>query len=210
MIITYYVSLMSPYAYLGAERFLQIAGNYNAIIKYKPTNMKIVFPKTGGLPLAKRSSARKNYRLTELRRWSNYSKIPLNLNPKHYPTSEWPAAGIIMHLQSKGLEPGRLLNKFLRAVWVEDRNIGDFNTILEIVNEAGLDGDGLLKSGQNINLKKEWGKNSLDAIKNGVFGVPSYLFDNELFWGQDRLNFLEYALSKASTITNEKLKNEPL
>ena len=133
--IDYYVSIISPWTYLGDDRLNTIASEENAKINIKPINFAIVFPKTGGLPLAKRAAARKAYRMQELQRWQKHLEIPLNFEPAFFPASEWPAAGMIITAKKIGLNAGKLLNGFLTAVWAEDQNIADPKTLLSIADK---------------------------------------------------------------------------
>ena len=193
--IDYYVSMISPWTYLGDDRLNTIASEENAIINLKPINFAIVFPKTGGLPLAKRATARQAYRMQELKRWKKHLEIPMNFEPAFFPASEWPAAGMIIMAKKTGLNAGKLLNRFLTAVWAEDRNIADPKTLLSIADDLDLDGLTLLNEAENNpEIKIAWETNSNDALAAGVFGAPTYVIDGQLFWGQDRLDFVQRAL----------------
>ena len=86
-LIDYYMTPISPYVYLGHERFVAIARRHGATIAVKPINLGLVFPVSGGVPLSKRAPQRQAYRLVELTRWSRYLQVPLNLHPAHFPVS---------------------------------------------------------------------------------------------------------------------------
>ena len=138
MNIEYFFSLLSPFAYLGNQRLLDIAQKNKVHINYKPINMSSIFPKTGGLPLAKRSEERKKYRLSELKRWSEYLNIPLNLEPKFYPTSEWPATRLVLLADLKKINVADLVKRFLTTVWLEEQDISEPTTIKKIIADSGL------------------------------------------------------------------------
>ena len=80
--VDYYLTLASPYAYMGHTRFVDISKKMKASVAIKPVNMGDIFSKTGGLPLGKRSPARQAYRFQELERWRQHLDIPLILKPK--------------------------------------------------------------------------------------------------------------------------------
>ena len=84
MSLDYYFSLSSPWTYLGNERFQALANKKTLKINYKPVDVSIIFPQTGGLPLAQRAPERQSYRLQELKRWSEYLELPINLSPKFF------------------------------------------------------------------------------------------------------------------------------
>jgi len=192
--ISYYFSLNSPWTYLGDARLAAIAERHGATIAHKPTNLGKVFPETGGLPLPKRAPARQAYRLQELARWRDYLGLPLNLHPAFFPADERTAAGMVLAAIDAGLDCGPLVNGILSAVWAEERNIADEATLLAIATERGYDGVVLMEAGRSEAIDAAWDRNAADALAGGVFGAPTYVLGEQLFWGQDRLEFLDRAL----------------
>ena len=191
--IDYYLSLVSPWCYLGHERLVELAIQHNATIRIWPVDFSIIFPSTGGIPLAKRSDQRKAYRMQELHRWRDHSHVDLNLEPKHFPISDKLAATMIVNLRKQDPKKAiHLAGACLRACWLEERDVSDTDTLLAIAAENNLDGSPLLEG--NIGAIEEIAQDSAKAAELGVFGAPSYLFGEQLFWGQDRLEFLERAL----------------
>jgi len=196
--IDYYFSLISPFAYLGDALLGEIAGRFGAHVRRKPVELGTkIFPETGGLPVAKRAPARQAYRLVELERWRAYRGLPLNLHPKFFPAAEWPAAGMVIAAEEQGLDSAALVNGILTAIWAEDRDIADPATLSAVADERGLDGAQLLRAGGDTAVKEAYAANTEEALLAGVFGSPSYVLNGELFWGQDRLDFLERALAGA-------------
>jgi len=191
--IDYYLSLVSPWCYLGHERLVKLANKHDATIRIWPVDFSIIFPSTGGIPLAKRSHQRKAYRIQELHRWRDHSHVDLNLEPKHFPISDKLAATMIVNLRKQDPKKAiHLAGACLRACWLEERDVSDTDTLLAIAAENNLDGSPLLEG--NIGAIEEIAQDSAKAAELGVFGAPSYLFGEQLFWGQDRLEFLERAL----------------
>ncbi|MCP5373874.1 MAG: 2-hydroxychromene-2-carboxylate isomerase [Hyphomicrobiales bacterium] len=197
-IIDYYYSQISPWTYLGHDRLRALAAKYGAQVNYKPVNHGEVFPRTGGLPLPKRSPERQAYRLVELARWRDHLGIPLNLKPRHFPVPEWPAAGMVIAAGGRGLDAGALSGAFFRAVWAEERDISDRDTLVAIAEECGHDGAALLEEGESAATRALYDAQTEEAIARGVFGAPTYFYRDEQFWGQDRLEFLERALARDS------------
>jgi len=193
--VDYYFSLVSPWTYLGDAKFRDIAARQGARIVYKPMKLGKVFPSTGGLPLAKRAPQRQDYRLVELARWSKLLGQPLNLHPKFFPCDESRAAGFVLAAIKNGDDPGLLVNAILSAVWVGEGNIADEQTLIDLANKTGLDGGKLLALADDPDIPAEWDRLSDEAIERGVFGSPFYMVDDEPFWGQDRLDMVEKALS---------------
>ncbi|MFQ5620060.1 MAG: 2-hydroxychromene-2-carboxylate isomerase [Rhodospirillales bacterium] len=193
--IQYYYSLNSPWTYLGGVRLEETARRHGAAIDYKPVSLQEVFPVSGGLPLGKRAPQRQAYRLVELARWRDFVGMPLNLKPQYFPAAEWPAAGMVIAAKQGDQDCGRLTNAILKAVWAEERNIADTGTLRTIAGEIGMDGDALLEAAASGPVAAEYAAYTAEAIERGVFGAPTYVFDDQMFWGQDRLDFLDRALA---------------
>ncbi len=193
--IDYYVSLISPWTYLGHERLLAMAKTNEATVKIWPVDFMAIFSSTGGIPLPKRSDQRKAYRMQELKRWREHLQIDLNLEPKFFPVSDKLAATMVINLREHDAQAAlRLAGACLRACWLEERDISDADTLLKIAVENGLDGPALL--GQGDAALATIAADSTRAVELGVFGAPSYRFNGQLFWGQDRLEFLLRELEK--------------
>lgn len=183
--IDYFMSPSSPWTYLGHARLVGIAQKHGAAVRVKPIELVgTIFPQTGGLPVPKRSPQRQAYRLLELKRWREYLDVALVLQPSHFPLDPGPAAQLICAVP----EPKRmaLAGELLAALWKEDRDIGDAAVLREIGDRYGVAaGD-----------PAQYEAFTAEALARGIFGAPSYLYRDELFWGQDRLDFLDRALGR--------------
>ena len=193
--VDYYFSPISPWTYLGHARFAELAKRHGAAVRVKPTDFSKVFPVSGGLPLAKRAPQRQAYRLMELTRFRDHLKIPLNLEPRFFPAPADLAAQYIVAAGGGGSDAAmRLAGAVLRACWAEERNIADADTLAAICTEQGLDAAALAAAAQSDVVKAEYQSYTQEAVARNVFGAPSYVIDGEIFWGQDRLEFVERAL----------------
>lgn len=193
--IDYYFSLNSPWAYLGSRLLEEIAARHGAEVRVKPVNLGEVFPRTGGLPLPKRAPERQAYRLVELQRWRAFRDLPLTQHPAFFPSDETLAAGCVVALGAAGGDALRLAHAVLRGVWVEERNMADEATLAEILRETGAEPEALMAEAREAGTRETYEAYTREAIARGVFGSPSYIYGGELFWGQDRLEFLERALA---------------
>jgi len=194
----YFFSPQSPWAYLGHERFVALANRHGVQVELKPFDLGKVFNVSGGLPLAKRPPQRQAYRLVELKRWSEFLQIPLNLHPKFFPVPTDAAARMIIATRlAHGTDAALgVAGAIMRALWAEDRNIGDPDTLAAIALDAGHDGKALLKSSETASVQGEYDRFTDEAIAANVFGSPWYVVDGEGFWGQDRLDFVERAFTR--------------
>jgi carboxymethylenebutenolidase len=182
--IDYYMHPSSPWTYLGHARFGEIARRHGARVNVKPVDFGVIFPQSGGLPLPKRAPQRQAYRLMELRRWKAHLGIPLVIQPKHFPVDASAAAHLICAAPDE--KRMALAGDLLAALWRDDRNLADPQVIAEIGGRHGVPaGD-----------KAAFERNTQEALTRGVFGAPSYCFGEEIFWGQDRLDFLDRALAE--------------
>jgi 2-hydroxychromene-2-carboxylate isomerase len=193
--IDYYFSMGSPWAYLGHATFIEMAKRHGVAINYKPVPLGRVFSQTGGLPLAKRHPARQRYRLLELQRWRARRGHPLNLQPKHSPFDASLADRLIIGIVAAGKDPDPFMRRAFAGVWAEERNLADPLVVAELAEAAGLDSTSLIEMAGSDMTEAIYALNDENAVAGGVFGSPGYVLDGELFWGQDRLDFLEEALA---------------
>jgi carboxymethylenebutenolidase len=192
--VTVYYALGSPWTYLGWQRFRDLAAQAGAQAHYRPVRMADVFKVSGGLPLGQRAPQRQAYRMMELRRWREELGIPLNLEPKFFPVDDSLAACMVVALGQRGGDMGALSGACLEAVWAEERDIADPATLVAIAGEQGLDGAELLAAARTPAAKAGYQANTDAAIAAGVFGAPTFVIGDQLFWGQDRLDFVARAL----------------
>ncbi len=196
--IDYYMTLNSPWTYLGSALFAEIAARHKATVRIKPTKYSEVFPKTGGLPLPKRSPERRAYRLMELKRWRDFRGVPINLEPKHFPSDEALGSRLVIAAALQGKDACKLAQELGRSIWELESNLGDEAVVAAAAKRAGLDAAAIRKAGpSDEELDRIHNQNTAEALERGVFGAPSYVLPSgEFFWGQDRLEFLDRALAK--------------
>jgi 2-hydroxychromene-2-carboxylate isomerase len=193
--VIYYLALTSPWAYFGGPRLIDMARRLAVDIDVKPVDFAKVMAASGGIPLAKRAAQRQVYRLVELDRWRRRLGMKLNLEPAHFPVPDGLAGAVVIAAAKAGADPLRISQAILTAIWAEDRNIADAGTLAAILGECGLDPHPIMAIAYDPDTRFAREANTAEAIGQGVFGVPTYVHGSELFWGQDRLDFLERALS---------------
>ena len=195
--IDYYFVTISPWTYLAGTKLEEIAAKHGATITYKPCDMNRVFASTGGLPLAERAQARKDYRMQELKRWRAARNMPLTLQPAYFPTNPAPAAYAIIAAQNAGGgDLGQLTHSILRACWAEEKDIADDAVVKACLEQAGFD-PALTESGLLVGAET-YAANLEEAVARGVFGAPFYITgDDQRFFGQDRIDDLESHLQEA-------------
>jgi len=196
--IDYYISLNSPWTFMGSERLAKIAADAGAEVDCVPVNLGNVFAETGGLPLPKRSPERQAYRMMELKRWREYNGIPLVLEPKHFPHDEIEGVRLVLAAKKTGGDAHAMSTELLRALWELDKDPADQGVQDEAAKRAGLDAAALRSAVSTDEARATWDAATKDAISKGVFAAPTYVIDGEIFWGQDRLDFVERKLARRS------------
>lgn len=194
--IDYYFTPQSPWTYFGHARFADMARKAGATVRVLPADYGKIFPISGGLPLGQRAPQRQAYRLMELKRFSESLQLPLHIKPAFFPVAGDDAARLIVAVdQQDGAEVAmRLSGAVFKAVWAEERNIADTAVLTQLLKEQGLSAERLAQS-RSPEVQQRYEANTQQAIETGVFGAPSYLIDGEIFWGQDRLEFVAKKLA---------------
>lgn len=193
-ILQVFYGISSPWAYFGAQRAKAIAEEAGAKLVLRPIR---IIEANGGIPLRSRPDSRQNYHAVELDRWRKFLNIPLNLTPKFYPcrTVE-PAAQAVISVQKAGLDAFAFSFAIQRGLWAEDRDIADLDTLREMaLTTIGSEGAALVRDPQPDTIIAQWHDNLAEAERRGIFGTPTYVVGDELFWGQDRLDFVALALA---------------
>ncbi|WP_137895629.1 2-hydroxychromene-2-carboxylate isomerase [Ramlibacter sp. 2FC] len=193
--VDYYFAPQSPWTYLGHERFAALLRATGAGVRVRPVDLGQVFPVSGGLPLPKRAPQRQAYRLLELKRFSEHLHAPLNPQPRYFPVSGDDAARLIIAVDERDGSAAamKITGAILAAVWAQERHIADDKVLAELLAEQGLD-PARLEQSHSQAVQERYERDTQEAITAGVFGAPSYVIDGEIFWGQDRLDFVERKL----------------
>lgn len=190
-VVDYYFSPNSPWTYFGHARLGEMTKRLGAAVNAKPVDYGVIFPVSGGLPVGKRAPQRQAYRFVELARWQAHLAVPLNLKPRFFPVDGTAAAQLICGAREEGRMA--LAGDLLAAVWAREENIADIGTLGTIAARHGIDkAAAVIETGKSV-----YEANTKEALELQVFGAPTYVLDGELFWGQDRLDFLERALVRA-------------
>ena len=208
--VDYYFAPQSPWAYLGHQRLADIAQRTGATLRVMPIDLGgKVFPISGGLPLGQRAPQRQAYRLVELQRFSQHLNVPLNLKPKYFPVGGDDSARLIIaaDLAQGPLAAMKIAGAILAACWAQERNMADTQVLAELLVEQltqvlaellveqGLPAQ-WMEASRSQAVQERYESYTQAAIDAGVFGAPSYGVGGEIFWGQDRLDFVERALAR--------------
>ena len=176
-----------------------MAAAHGATVRLLPVDLGRVFAVSGGLPLGKRPQQRQDYRLVELRRFGDWLGLPINVKPRYFPVAGDDAAKLIIAVdQQQGTDAAmQFSGRVFKAVWEQERDIASSAVLAELLAEAGLPA-ALLETSRGMDVQGRYDHNTQAAIELSLFGAPTYLIDGEMFWGQDRLDFVERKLKEGA------------
>ncbi len=188
--IDYYTFPLSPFTYLAQNDLETIAAKHNATINYKPFNLMHIFAETNTPAVPDRHPNVISYRMQELQRISKRRNASINFKPAHWPTNPMPANyAMIAAQEAGGGDMGGLVFALLRACWAEEKDIAQDEVVNECLTANGFAAD--LMNANTEHLAAVYEKNTAEALSSGVFGAPTYIVGEEVFWGQDRLDYLD-------------------
>ncbi|MGM0555250.1 MAG: 2-hydroxychromene-2-carboxylate isomerase [Myxococcota bacterium] len=191
--VEFFFDISSPYSYLAATQVDDLVERTGADVAWKPFLLGGVFKMTGNqMPAAVRAKA--SYMLEDLHRWAEYYDVPFVMN-SHFPVNSLYAQRALLAARER--KPGSL-QPFARALfdacWVQDRDISQTSEVAVIADSCGLDGEAILADIQHDRLKDELKSLTSEAVDRGAFGAPTFFVGEQMFWGNDRLHFVEEAL----------------
>ena len=196
--IKFYMVPISPWTYLGMPRLKTLSKKYNVSIKIKPIDLFYIYRKLGTKIVADRPSAIQKNRISELKRWGKLLNIKLNVKPKYFPVNTDKACKLLLaadHINDKD-KTFDLAYTLAKAMWAENQDLNDYKTLKKILAKLGYEKK-IFEFIKNEKINNAYKQNTKEAFKNNVFGVPTFIYKNKLFWGQDRLFFLEEEIKKS-------------
>lgn len=190
--LEFYYDFGSPTAYLAHKRLRQLADQYALDVIYKPMLLGGVFKATGNnSPVA--IPAKGHYMMThDLPRFARRYGVVLNPNP-FFPINTLNLMRTAIAAQRLGCA-STMIDAVYEAVWVQEKNMGDTALVAAVLTEHGLDSEALLALSQDPEVKAELIACTDAAVARGVFGAPTFFMDGEMYFGQDRLDFVQEAL----------------
>jgi len=192
--VEFFFDVGSPYSYLAYHQLPKIAQAKGADIVWRPMLLGGVFQATGNSSPAT-IPAKGRYSNVDLERWAKHFGVPIQQNP-HFPinTLQLMRGTVGMQLRSDA-EFHRYLTAIFSAMFEHPRNLGDLQELAAVLEAAGISPALMLELVQDDRIKQTLRKTTEEAVARGVFGAPTFFVGDEMFWGQDRLHFVEAALA---------------
>ena len=196
--IDYYYSAYSLYAYLGSKKFLEIAKKSGGLVNHKPIRLVTLMVDNGNHRWEDRTKENLHYFFRRQKdRWAEFRGIPIIKDwPSNHSVAEEPSNTLIIAAINDGHNVDKLVHAMMYAHWVDDANLSNLDDLAKITNSGGLNADKLMEASSSKDVLDTYNENTEKAVAMSVFGSPTYVIDGDMFYGQDSLDLVEYALNK--------------
>jgi 2-hydroxychromene-2-carboxylate isomerase len=190
--VEFFFDYGSPFSYLADTQLATLAQRTGATIVYRPMLLGAVLKETGNAsPMAVPAKGR--YMGVELQRWAKHYGVPFVAN-KFFPmnTMRLMRGAVAVQQADCFAEYHRTIYP---AFWVDNANLGELEVMRSVLVKAGLNADLILARIEEPDVKEQLRLNTEEAVRRGVFGAPTFFVGEAMFWGNDRLTFVEEALT---------------
>ncbi|EPA98627.1 MULTISPECIES: 2-hydroxychromene-2-carboxylate isomerase [Pseudomonas] len=192
--VEFYFDLGSPATYLAYTQLPKICEQTDSQLVYVPILLGGVFKATGNASPAT-VPAKGRYMFIDLDRYAKRYGVPLKINP-HFPINTLVLMRAVTGMQMRHPERfAAFVDCLFKALWIEGRNLNDPATVGAVLSENGFDPEEILALSAEEDVKSALKDTTEKAVQRGVFGAPSMFVGEQLFFGQDRLDFVIEALS---------------
>lgn len=191
--VEFYFDVGSPASYLAWTQIAQLADRHDAEVVYQPMLLGGVFKATGNASPAS-VPAKGRYTRIDFERFARRYQVPFAQNPFFPINTMQLMRGAVALLNGDQFRP--YVDAVFRAIWVEGQNMGDPDVVARVLRGQGFDVAGLLQQINDPAVKERLRQITDGAIERGLFGAPTFFVGDEMFFGQDRLDFVEAALAE--------------
>ncbi|MEN0088845.1 MAG: 2-hydroxychromene-2-carboxylate isomerase [Pseudomonadota bacterium] len=193
--IDYYSFCLSPFTLFGHDALKAVAERHGKTINYKPMKLFSVWENSEAVPPAKRPPVRQRYRFIELQRIALQRGLTINLKPAHFPTDPTLADNSAIAIVQGGGDPHAFMSAIGRAVWCEDKDVADEAVVRGCLTANGHDADAIVAAAREPAAEAQRDQNTEDAVEADAIGAPAYVYQGEVFWGQDRIEMLDQMIT---------------
>lgn len=192
--IDYYLFGQSPFTFLGHRALKDMADRHNASIALKPVHLQGLWANSGARPTPEQPAIRQRYERIELQRAAREREITINLRPRHFPIDISLADRCAIAIIEAGGDAFTYVEAVGRGVWCDEVNLADETEIVRRLTATGHDAAAVLDHARSAETEDIRTRNTTDAIAADAVGVPAYVLNGEVFFGQDRIGALEKAI----------------
>ena len=190
--VVFYYDFASPTAYLGYFRLREIVSQYDAKIDHRPILLGALHKCSNNTPPGA-VPAKGAYLLVDMPRFSKRYGVPLVFNP-HFPVNCIKALRGALVMEGH-VDEEKYREAVYKAVWQDEQNIADEVIFKQVLKDVGIDAEPILQGITEDSIKQKLKDNTAEAIARGAFGAPTFFVGEEMFFGQDRLDFVEALLA---------------
>ena len=200
--IEYFYATFSAYAYIGSATLMAIAARRGARLVHRPFDWHAVVsaaaPDGFERPMNSQTEARRAYFFgREIGRWAEYRGVPIiDYRPTYHDNSLALSSGLVIAAAEAGADVDALAHALFASHWCDDSDLADPNTLAAVAAQAGIDAAPLLANARSPAVQAIYAANTAEAIQRSVFGSPTYFVGGDMFYGQDHLELVDYALAK--------------
>jgi 2-hydroxychromene-2-carboxylate isomerase len=194
--IDFYFDFVSPYSYLATTQFPRLRADTGVDIVYTPFRILELMKLVGNRPTTIECKNKGAYAGADIRRWAARYGVPYMRNPllRSFDHDLLRRAAVVAIEQGHG---DTYVRSVYRAIWGEEANLVERSNLAAVLDKAGLGGEGLLKAADEPRYSQLLDKSTEAAAQRGVFGSPTFFVGDQMFFGNDRLDFLTEALEAA-------------
>jgi 2-hydroxychromene-2-carboxylate isomerase len=190
--IEFYFDFGSPTAYLAHKRLQKLKAEYGCTIDYKPVLLGGLFKASGNMSPVTVPAKGKYMMTQDLPRFAALYQVPLTVNP-HFPINTLNLMrGAVATLGQDYFD--NYVEVVYDAIWVNGDNMGSLEVVANVLSDAGLNAQKIIAATQDPDIKAALISNTEAAVARGCFGAPTMFIGNDMFFGQDRMQFIEMAL----------------
>ena len=192
--IEFFFDVGSSYSYIAYKALPGFAAAHGAEIVWRPMLLGGVFKATGNHSPAE-IPAKMRWLSQDLQRWAGHYGVPFAHNP-YFPINTLTLMRGAVGMQMRGLDFAKYLETMFHAMWGEPRNLGQPDELAAVLRAAGFDAEAFQALVNDPAVKEQLKQNTEEAVTRGVFGAPTFFVGEDMFWGQDRLDFVAEALAR--------------
>lgn len=198
--VEFFFDCGSPYSYLASTQIEALAQRTTARLVWRPFLVGGVFKATGtGQPEALTNMYKARYLFKDLQDWSKYYGLPPLVLPDNFPVDALKADRLALVADDLGKGPAWVHTVF-RASFVKGRDVSDPNVLSDLLRQLDIDPQPAFARMLSPEIKDRLRKNTEEAVSRGAFGAPTFFVGSEMFFGNDRMGFLEATLTEAAKV----------
>jgi 2-hydroxychromene-2-carboxylate isomerase len=194
--IEFYFDFVSPYSYLATTQFPRLKADTGAEIAYRPFRVLELMKLVGNRPTTVECKNKGTYAGADIQRWAARYRVPFKRNPnmRSFDHDLLRRVALVAIERAAG---EAYVKAIYGAIWAGDANLAERSSLATVLNEAGLEGEALLKLADEARYGEQLDKATEAAAQRGVFGSPTFFVGDQMFFGNDRLDFVIEALKSA-------------